>query len=170
MGHLEPAFSENYYQFNEEGTHVCAGCGNPVFTSDQNLTKRADGWPSFRRRYSPAVSNGARLQLRRTARLSRLLRQLPFAFGPCFDDGPILTGNRFALIAGTEFHPALQKLNSRESGEFPLQRVHATVRHALLRHVTTAALRPEAPDAHARRRSTDKLYPAGCERSKPANV
>ena len=42
----EPAFSGKYYQFNEEGTYVCAGCGNPLFTSEQKFDCGC-GWPSF---------------------------------------------------------------------------------------------------------------------------
>ncbi|MBS0647715.1 MAG: peptide-methionine (R)-S-oxide reductase MsrB [Verrucomicrobia bacterium] len=42
----EKAFSGEYWDSTEEGTYVCAGCGEPLFSSEAKF-KSNTGWPSF---------------------------------------------------------------------------------------------------------------------------
>ena len=91
----EPAFSGKYYQFNEEGTYVCAGCGNPVFTSDQKFDSGC-GWPSFDR----AIPDSVRLSEDNSHGMHRTevtCAKCGSHLGHVFNDGPTETGERFCI-------------------------------------------------------------------------
>ena len=42
----ERPFTGKYYKHEEEGTYVCAACGNELFSSDSKF-ESGTGWPSF---------------------------------------------------------------------------------------------------------------------------
>jgi peptide-methionine (R)-S-oxide reductase len=42
----EQAFSGEYWECDTEGTYTCAGCGEPLFSSETKF-KSGTGWPSF---------------------------------------------------------------------------------------------------------------------------
>ena len=42
----ELAFTGKYYKSSDKGVYKCAGCGNPLFSSDAKFDSKS-GWPSF---------------------------------------------------------------------------------------------------------------------------
>jgi len=92
----EPAFTGKYYKTKDPGMYVCAGCGQPLFSSETKY-ESGTGWPSF---YKP-VEEGAVEEhsddaygMRRTeVRCSRCDAHL----GHVFPDGPRPTGMRYCM-------------------------------------------------------------------------
>ncbi len=92
----EPAFTGKYYQTKDPGTYLCAGCGQPLFSSDTKF-ESGTGWPSF---YQPLNQDSVEERsdtahgMRRTeVRCSRCEAHL----GHLFPDGPRPTGMRYCM-------------------------------------------------------------------------
>lgn len=92
----EPAFTGKYYKTKDSGTYVCAGCGQPLFSSETKY-ESGSGWPSF---YKPVEENAVDEHsdvshgMRRTeVRCSRCDAHL----GHVFPDGPKPTGMRYCM-------------------------------------------------------------------------
>jgi peptide-methionine (R)-S-oxide reductase len=101
----EPAFTGKYYKTKDPGMYVCAGCGQPLFSSETKYESRS-GWPSF---YKPVdegaveehsdVTHGMRRTEVRCARCEAHL-------GHVFPDGPRPTGMRYCMnSASLELKP-----------------------------------------------------------------
>lgn len=91
----ERAFTSQLDKQYAEGTFVCAGCGQPLFTSETKFNS-GTGWPSF---YQPIVGAVATtvdrsfFMTRTEVHCSRCGGHL----GHVFDDGPAPTGKRYCM-------------------------------------------------------------------------
>ncbi len=91
----EKPFTGKYLNMKEDGTYTCAGCGNPIFSSDSKFNS-GSGWPSFDKaipgsvKLSPDFSHG---MTRTEVTCSRCGSHL----GHVFEDGPTDTGMRFCI-------------------------------------------------------------------------
>jgi peptide-methionine (R)-S-oxide reductase len=92
----EPAFSGKYLKNKKNGTYVCAGCGNPLFSSETKFDS-GTGWPSF---WSPVSEDSVeekvddRFGMHRTeVRCKKCGGHLGHVFG----DSPTPSGQRYCI-------------------------------------------------------------------------
>ena len=101
----EPPGSSPLDREHREGTFLCAGCANPVFSSEAKYDSRT-GWPSFWEPLPGAVATSTDYKLiypRTEVHCARCGGHL----GHVFEDGPEPTGLRYCMngVAMT-FEPA----------------------------------------------------------------
>lgn len=92
----EPAGTGKHLHNKEEGTYVCAGCGQELFSS-QTKYDSGSGWPSF---WAPISKENLKekrdssLEMKRT---EVLCDKCQGHLGHVFDDGPEPSGKRFCI-------------------------------------------------------------------------
>lgn len=92
----ERPFANEYWDCHEPGIYKCAGCGEPVFRSDDKYDS-GSGWPSFTR---PIRSESITLVEDRSHSMVRtevVCAACESHLGHVFDDGPKPTGKRFCI-------------------------------------------------------------------------
>ena len=92
----EFAFTGKYLNNKKDGTYVCAGCGNPLFSSETKFDS-GSGWPSF----WDVLSKGS-VELK--SDYSMRVHRIEVSCGRCgghlghvFDDGPKPTDKRYCI-------------------------------------------------------------------------
>ena len=92
----ERAFSGAYWNNHDKGTYVCAGCGQPLFSSSTKF-ESGTGWPSF---YQTIDKKAVIEQTDNSAGMNRtevLCSRCGGHLGHVFDDGPQPTGLRYCM-------------------------------------------------------------------------
>lgn len=92
----EPPFSGKFLYNKERGIYICAGCKNPLFSSETKFDSGC-GWPSFR----DVISKGSvKLKKDKSFGINRVevvCSKCGGHLGHVFDDGPNPAGKRFCI-------------------------------------------------------------------------
>ena len=92
----EPAFTGALNKMKDPGTYTCAGCGQPLFSSDTKY-ESGSGWPSF---YAPLDENAIATEHDTShgmVRTEALCSRCGGHLGHVFEDGPAPTGLRYCI-------------------------------------------------------------------------
>ena len=92
----ERAFTGEYWNNKEEGTYVCAGCGEPLFASDAKYESGC-GWPSFTEPIDDEKVATAEDTSYGMVRTEVLCPRCGGHQGHVFNDGPGPTGLRYCI-------------------------------------------------------------------------
>lgn len=92
----EPAFSGEYYEFNENGVYRCVCCGNELFSSETKFDS-GTGWPSFWAPISEQSIETAIDASHGMVRVEVMCQRCAAHLGHVFEDGPPPTGLRYCI-------------------------------------------------------------------------
>ena len=102
----EVAFTGAYWNNHRAGEYRCAGCGQPLFTSDKKFDS-GTGWPSFTAPISPEVISEHQDVTHGMRRVEVRCARCESHLGHVFPDGPGPEGLRYCInSASLDFEPA----------------------------------------------------------------
>lgn len=100
----EPAFTGKYWNHHEKGVYKCAGCGIPLFSSEEKFIS-GTGWPSFDNVYDEANVKKKLDESYGMKRTEVLCSNCGGHLGHVFDDGQNTTGCRYCINSiSLDFH------------------------------------------------------------------
>jgi len=92
----EPAFAGKYWNSHEKGVYKCAGCGKPLFSSEEKFDS-GSGWPSFDKPMDDANVEEKQDTSHGMIRTEVLCSNCGGHLGHVFNDGPKTTGCRYCI-------------------------------------------------------------------------